>query len=145
LDDRDSYWFRLPGHCGILTAEMCAIQFACNLTESQPVGAYTLFSRIALPIHIERLKSTGVSYLTNDMLFRTRRSLKYLVEHGYDKSLRWIPFHVDIQGNEWAGVVANEGLFSGIFFQDQAGLTTVNTSDIHTCARTRLLTEWQER
>jgi hypothetical protein len=29
--------------------------------------------------------------------------------------------------------------------QDQAGFTTVNTSDIHTRARTRLLTEWQER
>jgi hypothetical protein len=100
---------------------------------------------MVLPIHIERLKSTGVSYLTNDMLFRTRRSLRYLVEHGYDKSLMWIPFHVDIHGNEWAGVVANEGSFSGIFFQYQTGVTTVNTSDIHTCARTRLLTEWQER
>jgi hypothetical protein len=55
LEDRDSYRFRLPGHGGIFTAEMCAIHF-----------------------------------------------------------------------------------------QDHAGLTTVNTSDIHTRARTRLLTEWQE-
>jgi hypothetical protein len=30
-------------------------------------------------------------------------------------------------------------------FQDRAGLTTLNTPDIHTRARTRLLTEWQER
>jgi hypothetical protein len=34
LDDRDSYRFRLPGHCGIFTAEMCAIHFACGLIES---------------------------------------------------------------------------------------------------------------
>jgi hypothetical protein len=25
LDDRDSYYFRLPGHCDIFTAEMFAI------------------------------------------------------------------------------------------------------------------------
>jgi hypothetical protein len=30
LDDRDSYRFRLPGHCGIFTAEMCAIHYACG-------------------------------------------------------------------------------------------------------------------
>jgi hypothetical protein len=30
-------------------------------------------------------------------------------------------------------------------YQDQAGLTTENTPDIHTRARTRLLTEWQEK
>jgi hypothetical protein len=30
LDDRDSYRFRLRGHCGIFTAEMCAIHFACG-------------------------------------------------------------------------------------------------------------------
>jgi hypothetical protein len=52
---------------------------------------------------------------------------------------------VGIQGNERAVVLANEGSISGFLFQDQAGLTTVNTSDIHTRARTRLQTEWQER
>jgi hypothetical protein len=31
LKDRDSYRFRLPGHCSIFTAEMCAIHFACGL------------------------------------------------------------------------------------------------------------------
>jgi hypothetical protein len=44
-----------------------------------------------------------------------------------------------------ANILAKEGSTSGTLFQDQAGLTTVNTSDIHTRARTRLLTEWQER
>jgi hypothetical protein len=34
LDDRDSYRFRLPGHCGVFTAEMWAIHFACDLIES---------------------------------------------------------------------------------------------------------------
>jgi hypothetical protein len=70
----------------------------------------------------------------------------------YDISLMWIPFHphiipshVGTQGNERAGVLANERSICGTLFQDQAGLTTVNTSDIHTRARTRLLTEWQER
>jgi hypothetical protein len=52
---------------------------------------------------------------------------------------------VGIQGNERADVLANEGSIHGTLFEDQAGLTTVNTSDIHTRARTRLLTEWQER
>jgi hypothetical protein len=33
LDDKDSNRCRLPGHCGIFTAEMCAIHFACNLIE----------------------------------------------------------------------------------------------------------------
>jgi hypothetical protein len=41
-------------------------------------------------------------------------------------------------------IMANEGSISGTLFQGQAGLTTVNTADIHTCATTRLLTEWQE-
>jgi hypothetical protein len=41
--------------------------------------------------------------------------------------------------------LANEGSISGTLFQDQAGLNTANASDIHTRARTRLLTEWQER
>jgi hypothetical protein len=49
----------------------------------------------------------------------------------------WIASHVDI--------LANKGSISGTLFQDQAGLTTVNTSDIQTRARTRLLPEWQER
>jgi hypothetical protein len=39
---------------------------------------------------------------------------------------------VGIQGNERADVLANEGSISGTLFQDQAGLITVNTSDIHT-------------
>jgi hypothetical protein len=30
LDDRDSYRYRLPGHCGIFTAEMCAIHFTSD-------------------------------------------------------------------------------------------------------------------
>jgi hypothetical protein len=57
----------------------------------------------------------------------------------------WITSHVGIQGNEVTDILAKEGSTSGALFQDQAGLTTVNTSDIHTRARTRLLTEWQER
>jgi hypothetical protein len=47
---------------------------------------------------------------------------------------------VVIHGNERTDLLANDGLISGILF-----LTTVNTSDIHTRARTRLLlTEWQK-
>jgi hypothetical protein len=86
------------------------------------------------------------NFQTNAMLFRTRRSLRYLGELGYDISLMWIPSHVGIQGNKRADVLANEGSIFGTLFQYQAGLTTVNTSDIHTRARTRLLmTEWQDR
>jgi hypothetical protein len=79
------------------------------------------------------------------MMFRARRSLRYLGELGYDITLMWIPSHDGIQGNERPDVLANDKLISGTLFQDQAGLTTVNTSDIHTRARTRLLIEWQER
>jgi hypothetical protein len=124
---------------------MCAIHFACDLIESKPVGAYIIL-RDSLAF-IEGLKSTGKSYRTNDMLFRTRGSLRYLRELGYDISLMWIPSHVGIQGNKRADVLANEVPISGTLFQDQAGLTTVNmnTSDIHTRARTKLLREWQER
>jgi hypothetical protein len=68
-----------------------------------------------------------------------------LVELGYDISLMWIPIHVSIQGNERADKLANAGSISGTLFQDRAGLTTVNTSDIRNRARTRLLKEWQER
>jgi ribonuclease HI len=57
----------------------------------------------------------------------------------------WIPSHVGIQENERADVLANEGSISRTLFQGQAEMTTGNTSDIHTRARTRLLTERQER
>jgi hypothetical protein len=92
----------------------------------------TLFLQISLA-SIEGLKSTGIS------------SLCYLGELGYDISLMWTPSHVGIQRNEQADVLANEGSVTGNLFQDQAVLTTVNTPDIHTRARTRLLTGWQER
>jgi hypothetical protein len=54
-------------------------------------------------------------------------------------------FDLGILGHKRVDVLANERLISGTLFQDQAGLTTVNTSDIHISAMTRLLTEWQER
>jgi hypothetical protein len=79
LDDGDSYRFRLPGHCGI--------HFACDFIESKPVGAYIILTDSLASI--EGLKSTGISYRTNDMLFWTRRSLKYLEELGYDISLMY--------------------------------------------------------
>jgi ribonuclease HI len=146
LDYRDSYRFRLPGHCGIFTAEMCAIHSSCDLIESKEVGAYIILTDSLASI--EGLKSTGIFYRTNDMLFRTRRSLRYLGELGYDISLMWIPSHVGIKRNKRADILANEGSISRTtrtLFQDRTGLTTVNTSDIHTRARTRMLTEWQER
>jgi hypothetical protein len=46
--------------------------------------------------------------------------------------------------DERPDILANEGSISGTLFQDKAGLTTVNISDIHTRARTRLLTEWKD-
>jgi hypothetical protein len=46
----------------------------------------------------------------------------------------------------WVYKETNEGSISETLFQDQAGLNTVNTSDIQTRARmTRLMTELQER
>jgi hypothetical protein len=57
----------------------------------------------------------------------------------------WISSLKNIQGNERTDVLANEGSIFGALFQNQAGLITVNTSDIHTRARTTPLTEWQER
>jgi ribonuclease HI len=86
---------------------MCAINFACDLIESKPMGAYIILTDSLASI--EGLKSTGISYRTNDMLFRTRRSLRYLGELGYDISLMWIPSHVGIQGNERADILAKEG------------------------------------
>jgi hypothetical protein len=68
-DGRDSYRFRLPGHCGIFTVEMCAIHFACDLIESKPMGAYIILTDSLASI--EGLKSIGISYRTNDMLFQT--------------------------------------------------------------------------
>jgi hypothetical protein len=69
LDDRDSDHFRLPGHCGIYTVEICAIHFACDLIESKPMGVYIILTD-SLASN-EGLKSTGISYRTNGMLFRT--------------------------------------------------------------------------
>jgi hypothetical protein len=43
------------------------------------------------------------------------------------------------------GIQGNEGSIFGTLFHDLAGLTTTNTSDIHTRATTRLRIEWQER
>jgi hypothetical protein len=139
LDDRYSYCFRLPGHCGIFTAEMCAFHFACNLFESKPMGAYIILTESLASI--EGLRLSGISYRTYDIPFRTRRSLRYLGELGYNITLMWIPSHVGVQGNKQADVLENDGSISETLFQDQAGLTTVNTSDIHACTRTRLLTE----
>jgi hypothetical protein len=107
------------------------------------MSAYIILTDILTSI--EGLRSTGIFYRTNDMLFRTSRSLRYLGELGYDISLMWIPSHVGIKGNERADILANEGSILGTLFQDQPGMTTVNASDIHTRARTRLHTEWQGR
>jgi hypothetical protein len=41
-------------------------------------------------------------------------------------------------------VLAKEGSIAKTLFQDQTGLTTINTCDIHTRATTRLLTEWRK-
>jgi hypothetical protein len=86
LDYRDSYRFRLHRHCGIVTAEMCAIHFSCDLIESKPMGAYIILTDTLASI--EGLKTTGISHRTNEMLFQTKRSLRY------DVSLMWIPYHV---------------------------------------------------
>jgi ribonuclease HI len=110
LDDRDSYRLRLPRHCGIFTAEMCTIQFACDLFEYKPMGAYIILTDSLASI--EGLRSTGISYRTNDMLFRTRRSLRYLGELEYNITLMWMPSHVGIQGNERVDVLENEGSIS---------------------------------
>jgi hypothetical protein len=106
------------------------------------MGAYIILTDSLASI--DGLKSSGLSYRTNDMLFRTKTSLRYLGELVYDITLMWIPSHVSIQGNE-RDVLANEGSTSGTLYQDQTGLTTVKASDIHTRTGTRLLTEWQER
>jgi hypothetical protein len=79
------------------------------------------------------------------MLFQSRKSLRYLGGLGYDITLMEISYRVSIQGNERADVLANEESISGILFQDQAGLITVNTFDIYTRGRTRLLTEWEKK
>jgi ribonuclease HI len=71
------------------------------------MGAYIIFTDSLSSI--EGLKSTGLSYRMNDMLFRARKSLRYLGELGYDISLMWIPSHVGILGNERAHVLVNEG------------------------------------
>jgi hypothetical protein len=46
--------------------------------------------------------------------------------------------------NERTDVLAKEGSISGTLLQDQARPTTLNTIDICTCAKTKLLTEWQK-
>jgi hypothetical protein len=43
------------------------------------------------------------------------------------------------------GIEGKEGSISETLFKDQAGLITINTSDIHTSARTRLLTAMAEK
>jgi hypothetical protein len=57
--DRNSYRFRLPGHCGIFTVEMNAIHFGCDLIESKPMGAYIIF--LDSFGSIEGMKSIGMS------------------------------------------------------------------------------------
>jgi ribonuclease HI len=121
---------------------MCAIHVACDLIESKPMGAYIILTDSLASI--EGLKSSGLSYRTNDMLFRTKTSLRYLGDLVYDITLMWIPSHVSIQGNDRADVLANEGSTSGTLYQDQTGLTTVDASDIHTRTGTKLLIKWQE-
>jgi hypothetical protein len=52
---------------GIFTAEMFAIHFACGLIESKLMGAY-IFLTDSLA-SIEGLKSTGISYRTNECCY----------------------------------------------------------------------------
>jgi hypothetical protein len=56
---------------GIFTAEMCAIHFACNSIESNPLGAYIILTDSFASI--EGLKSTRISFLSNEW-----KSLRYL-------------------------------------------------------------------
>jgi hypothetical protein len=67
LDDKDSYRLRLPGHSGIFNAEMCAIHFAYDLIESKLMCAYVILTDSLASI--EGLKSTVISYRTNDFFF----------------------------------------------------------------------------
>jgi ribonuclease HI len=122
LDDSDSYRFRLPGQSGIFTAEMCGIHFACDFIEPKPMDAYIILTD-SLIASIEGLKSTGISYRTNDMRFRTQEVSEI---SGGNLDMMWIPSHLGIQGNERADVLANEGSIHGTLLQDQAELTTVH-------------------
>jgi hypothetical protein len=61
LDDKDSYRFRLPGHCGIFTDEMCTIHFAYDLMESKPMGAYIILTDSLAAI--KGLKPTGIFHI----------------------------------------------------------------------------------
>jgi hypothetical protein len=73
---------------GIFTAEMFAIHFACDLIESQPQPLRDL-NRLECPI--KRMTCCFVPGIKNK---RTRKSLRYLVELGYDIALIWILSHV---------------------------------------------------
>jgi hypothetical protein len=68
-----------------------------------------------------------MSYRTNNMLFCTKKSLRYLGKLGCAVTLIWISSHVGIIGNKRANVLEKEGSISETFFQDQAGLTTEQT------------------
>jgi hypothetical protein len=56
--------------------------------------------------YIEGLKSTGMSYRTNDMLFRIKKSMKYLEELGYDITLMWNKTHF-----MWVSKETNETMY----------------------------------
>jgi hypothetical protein len=56
LDDRDPYHFRLSEHCGIFTADMCAIHYACDLIGYPPMSTYIILTgMLEINRNIERM------------------------------------------------------------------------------------------
>lgn len=126
---------KLPICASVYNAELFGLQCAVQGIAELMVGKFIILTDSMSSL--SRLLSNTVSSSTPRMWFEIRKSLKSLLDSGYDVVFMWVPAHKGVVMNEEADKAAKEASVNGI--QCSAELTSL---DIRLSA-TNAMSAWQ--